>query len=66
MAKWWQQGQIDDSTFASGIQYLIKQGVIQLPPTASSQPSSGVTIPSWVKTNAGLWADGQIDDSTFA
>src|SRR5574337_177464 len=40
--------------------------VIQLPPTASSQPSSGVTIPSWVKTNAGLWADGQIDDSTFA
>ncbi|MEO9276845.1 MAG: hypothetical protein ABI340_03560 [Nitrososphaera sp.] len=65
-AKWWQQGQIDDSTFASGIQYLIKQGVIQLPPTASSQPSSGVTIPSWVKTNAGLWADGQIDDSTFA
>ena len=65
-AKWWQQGQIDDSTFASAIQYLIKQGVIQLPPTASSQPSSGVTIPSWVKTNAGLWADGQIDDSTFA
>ncbi|HEX5457295.1 MAG TPA: hypothetical protein VFX64_02785 [Candidatus Nitrosotalea sp.] len=64
-AKWWQQGQIDDSTFAAGIQYLIKQGVIQLPPTASGQPT-GVTIPSWVKTNAGLWADGQIDDSTFA
>jgi hypothetical protein len=65
-AKWWQQGQIDDSTFASGIQYLIKQGVIQLPPTASGQPSPGIQIPQWVKANAGLWANGQIDDSTFA
>jgi hypothetical protein len=65
-AKWWQQGQIDDSTFASGIQYLIKQGVIQLPPTASGQSSPGIQIPQWVKANAGLWANGQIDDSTFA
>ena len=65
-AKWWSQSSIDDSTFASGIQYLIKQGVIQLPPTAQGQSSSGVQIPKWVKTNAGWWADGQIDDKTFA
>ncbi len=65
-AKWWQQNSIDDSTFASGIQYLIKQGIIQLPPTTSGQPSPGVQIPQWVKSNAGLWANGQIDDSTFA
>lgn len=65
-AKWWSQSSIDDATFASGIQYLIKQGIIQLPPTASGTQSSGVTIPAWVKTNAGFWADGQIDDQTFA
>ena len=65
-AKWWSQSSIDDNTFASGIQYLIKQGIIQLPPTTSGQPSPGVTIPSWVKNNAGFWADGQIDDNTFA
>ena len=64
-AKVWQQGQIDDSTFASGIQYLIKQGVIQLPPMASSQPSSSVIIPSWVKTDAELWANEQISDDDF-
>jgi hypothetical protein len=64
-AKWWSQNQIDDTTFASGIQYLIKQGIIQIPPTAQGQATAGVQIPQWVKTNAGWWADGQIDDKTF-
>ncbi|MDE1814801.1 MAG: hypothetical protein KGI05_09110, partial [Thaumarchaeota archaeon] len=65
-AKLWKQGQIDDSVFVSGIQYLIKQGIIQLPPTTSGQTTSGIAVPPWVKNNAGLWADGQIDDQTFA
>ncbi len=64
-AKWWSQNSIDDSTFASGIQYLIKQGIIQIPPTQAGQASPGVQIPQWVKTNAGWWANGQIDDQTF-
>ncbi len=64
-AKWWSENSIDDSTFASGIQYLIKQGIIQIPPTASGQSSPGVQIPQWVKTNAGWWSNGQIDDQTF-
>ncbi len=64
-AKLWASGQIDDPTFVSGIQYLIKQGIIQLPPTTASQPTSSVAVPPWVKTNAGLWASGQIDDPTF-
>ncbi len=64
-AKWWSTNSIDDSTFASGIQYLIKQGIIQIPATAPGQASPGVQIPQWVKTNAGWWANGQIDDQTF-
>ena len=28
--------------------------------------SQTVTIPDWVRNNAGWWADGQIDDNTFA
>jgi hypothetical protein len=64
-AKWWSQSQIDDSTFASGIQYLIKQGIMQIPATTSGKATLGVQIPQWVKTNAGWWADGQIDDKTF-
>ena len=64
-AGWWSNGQIDDSTFASGIQYMIKQGIIQIPATAQGQASPGVQIPQWVKTNAGWWSNGQIDDQTF-
>jgi len=29
-AEWWAEGQIDDETFVSGIQYLIKVGVIKV------------------------------------
>ena len=28
-------------------------------------PSTGASIPDWVKNNAGWWAEGQIDDNSF-
>jgi hypothetical protein len=63
-AKWWSQGQIGDSDFTKGIQYLIQQGIMKLPQTnAASNPSHG--IPTWVKNNAKWWSEGQIDDSQF-
>ncbi len=65
-ARWWSEGSIDDATFASGIQYLIKQGIIQIPTTPSGPSAPGVVIPPWVKNNAKWWAAGQIDDQTFA
>ncbi|MDE1769053.1 MAG: hypothetical protein KGI28_00685 [Thaumarchaeota archaeon] len=64
-AKYWHDGSIDDSTFAQGIQYMIKQGIITIPPTQSGQAKPGVTIPVWVKNNAGYWSTGDIDDATF-
>lgn len=64
-AKWWSQNTIDDATFVSGIQYMIKQGIIQIPPTQQGQSSPGVHIPQWVKSNAGWWSSGTIDDKTF-
>ena len=38
-AKWWSNGEIDDNTFANGIQYLIKTGIISVT-TNNSQSSS--------------------------
>lgn len=64
-AKFWHEGSIDDTTFAQGIQYMIKQGIIVIPTTQSGQTKPGVTIPSWVKNNAGYWSTGDIDDGTF-
>ena len=64
-AGWWATDQIDDSSFIQGIQYLIKEGIMVIPPTAASESSGSQEIPGWVKNNAGWWADGQIDDNSF-
>ncbi|AFS80731.1 hypothetical protein NKOR_04205 [Candidatus Nitrosopumilus koreensis AR1] len=29
-ARWWASGEIDDEAFVSGIQFLIKQGIINV------------------------------------
>ena len=64
-AGWWADGQIPDSAFVQGIQFLIKEGIIVVPDT-ENETQDGSNIPEWIKTNAGWWAEGQIDDRTFA
>ncbi len=63
-AGWWAEGSIDDETFVQGIEFLIKNGIIQIPPTESDSTVSQ-KIPDWIKNNAGWWAEGSIDDETF-
>ena len=65
-AKWWSDGQVDDSTFSQGIGFLIKEKVISissLPPQASAV--SEEKIPDWIKNNAMWWADGMISEDEF-
>ena len=64
-AGWWADGQIDDSSFLQGIQFLIKEGIMVIPPTETSGSSDSQGVPAWVKNNAEWWADGQIDDNSF-
>ena len=64
-AGWWATDQIDDSTFLQGIQFLIKEGIMIIPPIETSESSQSQEVPAWVKNNAGWWADGQIDDGSF-
>jgi hypothetical protein len=63
-AEWWADDLIDDSSFVSGLQWLITNGIMTIPPTEQGAGSDNV-IPAWIKNNAGWWADGQIDDSSF-
>ena len=63
-AGWWADGQIDDGSFVSGIQWLISNGVMTIPPTEQGTVSDNV-IPGWIKNNAGWWSDGSIPDNTF-
>jgi len=64
-AGWWAEGAIDDNSFVQGIQFLIKEGIMQIPPTIQGSGSGTNEIPSWIKNNAGWWADGSIDDNSF-
>ncbi|MDH3834457.1 MAG: peptidase, partial [Nitrosopumilus sp.] len=64
-AGWWANGDIDDNSFVQGIQYLIKEGIMQIPPTAQGSASGTNEIPAWIKNNAGWWANGDIDDEAF-
>jgi hypothetical protein len=63
-ANWWSKDLIGDTEFVSGIQYLIKEGIMTIPETPSIQPT-GEDIPGWIKNNAGWWAEGLIQDTEF-
>ena len=64
-AGWWADDLIDDSSFVQGIQFLIKEGIMKIPPTSQGDSSGSNEIPSWIKNNAGWWAEGAIDDDSF-
>ena len=66
-ASWWVAGNIDDQAFVGGIQFLIKEGIIQIPETAKSSTtlSGSQEIPAWIKNNADWWSQGLISDDDF-
>jgi len=64
-AGWWADGQIPDSAFLQGIQFLIKEGIMVIPSTETTETSELQEVPGWIKNNAEWWADGQIDDNSF-
>ncbi|AFS83559.1 peptidase [Candidatus Nitrosopumilus sediminis] len=64
-AEWWAAGQINDDSFIQGIQFLIKEDVLQIPSTEQGTSSGSNEIPSWIKNNAEWWAAGQINDDSF-
>ena len=67
-AGWWAADLIDDATFVGALQYLIQTQVLIVPQAETddtSDSTSDVEIPSWIKNNAGWWAADLIDDATF-
>ncbi|MEX2348552.1 MAG: hypothetical protein WD531_02535, partial [Nitrosopumilaceae archaeon] len=65
-AGWWSSDQITDKDFASGIQFMIKEGIIQIPIEESSSEKTQIEIPLWVKNTAKWWSEGSIGDKDFA
>ena len=63
-AKWWSDGTISDSDFATGLEYLIKENVINVP-SGITKESSESSIPNWLRNNAAWWSDDLLSDSEF-
>jgi len=64
IAKWWADGQIDDSEFVNVIGFLITNRIMQVPSVESGiEPTE--KIPVWIKDYAEWWADNQIEDQDF-
>ena len=61
---WWADGLIGDEEFVQGMQFLINEAILVVPPTTVSDEKSE-KIPEWVKNNGKWWTDGIISDAEF-
>ena len=64
-AYWWNQYQISDSDFTSGIEYLINQNIISVSNTETTNSATSDDIPDWVRDVAGFWASDSISNAEF-
>ncbi|SVC88464.1 uncharacterized protein METZ01_LOCUS341318, partial [marine metagenome] len=64
-AMWWASDHIPDSAFLQGIQFLIKEGIMVIPSTETSESSQSQEVPTWIKNTAGWWAEDKISEVEF-
>ena len=70
--KWWAEDKINEHDFILGIQYLIRNGILN-PPSPENQSienneesqALGIKIPKYVKQNALWWSQDKITDDEF-
>ena len=63
-AGWWADNSIDDDSFIQGIQFLIKEKILNV--SVTDQVSGvGSKIPDWIKNTAGWWSEGITTESDF-
>ena len=61
-AGWWSDNLISDNEFINAIEFLAKEGIIQVDTVAGEKSDN---IPDWVRNNAGWWATDQISETEF-
>jgi len=64
--QWWADGQVDDQTFLNGIEFMVKEKVIDIPvlPEQASDVAEQ-KIPDWIRNNAIWWSEGAISEDDF-
>ena len=61
-AGWWESHFISDNEFVNALEFLIKEGIIQVDAVANEKSDN---IPDWVRNTAGWWATDQISETEF-
>jgi len=63
-AEWWASGAITDSTFVTGIEFMLDNNIIMIPNIPSGDVS-GDEIPDWIRNNAHWWSQDLISEDEF-
>ena len=63
-AGWWAEGMITEGEFIQGLEFLISEQILNVPPTSIAVDSSD-SVPEWIKNTAAWWAAGSITDNEF-
>ena len=64
-AEWWAIGEITDSDFVSGIEFMLENNIIVISNIPSSGNVSTEDIPIWVRNNAHWWSQDLISEDEF-
>ena len=62
-AGWWAEDAISETEFVNAIEYLVKEDVILVNVSQTSETSQ--SVPDWVKNTAGWWAEDAISETEF-
>ena len=62
-AGWWATDAISETEFVNAIEYLVKEDVIRVNVSQTSETSQ--SVPEWVKNTAGWWATDLISETEF-
>ena len=68
IAKWWNEGKLDDADFVTVIQYMVKEKVIYIPDLPKQNifdQSNYIPTLQFAKTTAKLWAVGEMSEDEF-
>ena len=64
-AEWWAIGEINDSTFVSGIEFMLENNIIRVSNISPSGNISEGEIPPWIRNSAHWWSQDLISEDEF-
>ena len=65
-AEWWSKDLIGEQDFVAGLEFLIFQGIIEVPLVQSDEnKNTETTIPVWIKNTSRWWSEGSVSDDEF-